>query len=132
MAKRRRFGVSVPEELAERLDMLSKIMGVDRSRLVSRAIEGFIEEYEHYMRDHICQGVMVVVQHDTSLRPKVSRVLEDYGDIVLLSLHYHVEGYCVEIVVVQGQSRRIAEMHSALERMGCKVKYIPLARVGGV
>jgi len=133
MAKRR-FGVSLPEHLAEKLDMLSEIMRVDRSNLVSRAVEIFVEEYEHYIREHICQGVMVIVQTDTSVRPEMSRLLEEYSDIVLLSLHYHVEDGCLEIVVVRGHSRRIAEMHSRLEGIGCKVRYIPLARVqsGGV
>jgi CopG family nickel-responsive transcriptional regulator len=128
---KRRFGVSVPEELAEKLDRLSEIMRVDRSNLVSRAVEIFVEEYEHYIREHICQGVMVVVQADNSRRPEVSRLLEEYSDIVLLSLHHHVDSSCLEIVVVKGPSRRIAEMHSRLERIGCKVRYIPLARVNG-
>jgi CopG family nickel-responsive transcriptional regulator len=128
MAKRR-FGISLPKQLADKLDKLSEIMKVDRSNLVSRAVEIFIEEYEHYIKEHICQGVMVVVQTDTSIRPEISRLLEEYSDIVLLSLHYHVKGRCLEIVLVRGHSRRIAEMHSKLEKLGCKVRYIPLARV---
>ena len=131
MSRRRRFGVSIPEDLAHKLDTLAEIMGIDRSSLVGKAVENLVEEYEHYVREHICQGVMVIVQGDNAIRPRLSELLEEYSDIVLLSFHYHVGGRCLEVAVVKGFSRRIAEMHSRLEKIGCKVRYIPLARVEG-
>ncbi|ABM80238.1 CopG family ribbon-helix-helix protein [Hyperthermus butylicus] len=127
MPRRRRFGVSLPERLAEKLDALTRIMGVDRSKLVERAVQILIEDYEHYIREHTCYGVMIVVPGVDNQHISVGRVFESFRDIVLASSHYHVDGRCVEVAVVRGPSKKIAELHTELERLGCRVRYVPLA-----
>ncbi|BEP18531.1 nickel-responsive transcriptional regulator NikR [Pyrofollis japonicus] len=123
---RRRFGVSVPEHIANWLDKLAKRLGIDRSRLVERALESFLHEHAHYLYEHDCRGVMIAVSKDAGV--DFARIVEKYRDIVVSSLHQHIDGFCLEILVVKGPSTRIAELHSDLENISkCTIRYVPFS-----
>ncbi|KSW11391.1 hypothetical protein CF15_00555 [Pyrodictium occultum] len=130
MSGRRRFGVSLPRAVADELDSLAMKMRVDRSKLVEKALISFLNEYRHYLNDHVCSGVMIIVSSfDAGM---VASLLDKYKDIVMTTTHIHLNSHCIEIVVVKGPSERIAEMHSELSSLkGCSVRYIPFATVHG-
>ncbi len=122
---RRRFGISVSSSIAEWLDRLARRLGVDRSRLVERALESFLHEYAHYLYEHECQGVIIAVKRDG--RGDTAKIIESFRDIVLSNMHHHIGDLCVDIVVVRGSSKRIAELHSALTSIkDCTVRYVPI------
>ncbi len=124
MARRRRFGVSVPEELAASLDALASKLGRDRSSLVAEALRTFIHDHIHLLEPHRCAGVVVAWSRGgDGLRQK----LEEYMDIVKGHMHTHIGGYCVNILVVEGDSERIASLAKDLSSIpGCVARYIPL------
>jgi len=124
-ARRRRFGVSVPEEIAEKLDELARIVNRDRSSLVAEALRVYLHDHEHLMRPHRCIGVIVAWSKDGDVKVDV---LEEYMDIVRGHLHAHLDGYCVNVILVEGDSERIASLARRLSsRGGCTARYIPLS-----
>lgn len=126
---RRRFGVSVSESVAEWLDKLAKALGVDRSRLVEEALSEYLHGYEYLYR-HRCRGVIVAASREAA--EEFARVVEEYRDVVRSSSHHHLGGLCVEVLVVEGESPRVAGLYSALQRIkGCSVRYVPLMDGGG-
>ncbi len=127
---RRRFGISVSSSIAEWLDKLAKRLGVDRSRLVERALESFLHEYAHYLYEHECKGVMIAVKRNGS--GDTAKIIEKYRDIVLSNMHHHIGDLCVDILVVKGSSKKIAELHSALTSIkDCIVRYVPIMEQTG-
>ena len=128
MARRRRFGVSIPEELAANLDALASKLGRDRSSIVAEALRTFIHDHIHLLRPHRCAGVIIVWSRSgDGLRIG----LEDYMDIVKGHMHTHIAGYCVHILAVEGDSERIASLTRILSsRPGCVARYIPLGGGG--
>ncbi|HIQ23961.1 MAG TPA: CopG family ribbon-helix-helix protein [Pyrodictium delaneyi] len=131
MARKRRFGVSLPSGMAEELDALAARLRIDRSKLVERAVASFLNEYRHYLHDHECSGVMII--SGSFDRGEVASLLDEYRDIVVSTTHIHVNELCTEIVVVNGPSEKIAEMHTRLSSVkGCSIRYIPFSTVHGV
>jgi len=128
LTRRRRFGVSLPSGMAKELDALAARLRTDRSKLVEHAVASFLNEYKHYLYDHECSGVMII--SGSFDRGRVASILDEYKDIILSTTHIHVNGLCTEIVVVQGSSGKIAEMHTELSSVrGCNVRYIPFSTI---
>lgn len=122
---KRRFGVSIPQNLAEALDKLASRLGVSRSELVALALREFLHDHSHYLYKHECTGVIILVGSEKQRR-KVESLLESYRDIVRAYLHAHTEGECIEVIIVKGCSVRISTLHRKLVETGCKPRFIPL------
>ncbi len=125
--KKRRFGISVPERLASLLDELSTRTGVDRSKLVTEAITSYVNDHLHYLTPHYCYGIMIIdVEEEKGEIP--AGLLARYRDVVLLHVHTHLEGRCVNILVVRGDSKQIAGLHTSLALLNpnYRIRYIPL------
>jgi len=126
---KRRFGVSLPESLAKALDELSARLSVPRSALIQEAVENLIEDYSHLIRPHQCVGLIVVTGIEGKL--DTQRLLEEHRQVVRSSSHYHAGGRCLELIVVEGHSERIARFLSELRAFGCNARFIPLHSYGG-
>lgn len=124
MARKRRFGVAVSREIAEKVDAMARSMNVDRSRIVEEALADFIEEYKHKAEDHKCCGVLIARVSKCGL---VERALEMYRDIVVSYTHSHVEGHCICTLVVSGSWQRIRNLQREMVLSGSKARYIPIA-----
>ncbi|GBF08764.1 hypothetical protein apy_04890 [Aeropyrum pernix] len=124
MAKRR-FGVSIPEDLAQRLDEASRRLGVERSRLVEKAVEALLEDYRHLLTRHSCSGI-IIVSCPPRGEAEIATAVEKFRDIVAARLHSHTTGRCIEALIVEGDSMRIAMLHRQLESVGCGARYISM------
>jgi len=122
---KRRFGISIPQNLAEALDQLADKLGVSRSELVTLALREFLHDHSHYLYEHECTGVIVLVGSEKQ-RKSVETLLESYRDIIRAYLHTHIGGECIEIIIVKGRSVRIRALHRKLVETGCKPRFIPL------
>jgi len=123
---KKRFGVSVPSKIAADLDTLSNVLNVDRSSLVSEAIERYIHDKFYLSLPHKCQGVMMIVS-DRRKSVVLASIYEHYGDIIKTVLHSHLDDRCIEIVIIEGRGDEIAQLESALKKLrDVKVKYVPL------
>ena len=119
---RRRFGVSLPEDIARALDSIAETLGVARSSIVEEAIRAYIADAEHLAQPHRCVGVIIAVCSERS----TLSVLEEHRSVVVGHMHAHPDGRCADIIVVAGMSRDIARLVSHLKSRGCGTRYIPL------
>ncbi|RLE85874.1 MAG: hypothetical protein DRJ41_00355 [Thermoprotei archaeon] len=126
MRKRKvRFGISIPENLAEELTRLSIALKTDRSSLVAEALEDFLHEKTHILNPHLCEGVLVIA-YQFENRGCITEVLKLHDDLVVTRTHVHSnEGYCVELVYTRGLSENIRMLEAELRRVGVlRVKYL--------
>ncbi len=122
---KRRFGISIPEELAKYLDILADILRTDRSRLVCEALEKYIHDHMDYIAPHECYGVMTIAGLTNSAQ--LMEIIEENRDVICGYTHTHTKGECIELIIVSGPSSRIAELHRRfLEIPKCRVRYMPV------
>ncbi len=123
---KRRFGISLPEDLVEKIDELSSKLGMSRSSLIQSILVEVIEDRVHLLTPHRCRGVLIVVSEGRSSE-LVSRVLERYGSCVITRTHHHTKGACVDVSFVEGDSQIILELESSLRKIkGVIERYLPL------
>ena len=121
-----RFGVSVPEKLTKNLNKLASVLGIDRSRIVSNALQEYIQMHRHYIVEHECRGVLIVI--DASKHIDLLGILNSYHDVVRFYNHANLGGTCVDIILVAGQSTEITRLHRELaKKLGCTIQYVPVA-----
>ncbi len=120
--QKKRFGVSVPMDLAVQLDELADKLGVDRSSLVVEALRTYIHDHMHILKPHKCMGVMI----STGIIKDLGKIIENYRDIIIAYNHYHVDGKCIVTMIVSGDSSRIQSLSADLLSRKCMVRYIPL------
>lgn len=123
MIKKKRFGISIPYDMADDLDRLAKELKCDRSSLVAEALRTFIHDHLHYITPHKCRGVIIVFGENGSDR----NLIEEFREIILSYNHYHMGKTCIETLIVDGDSSKIRELHSRLINKGCNIRYIPVA-----
>jgi len=123
MSRKRRFGISIPEDVANDLDFLAEKLNVDRSKLVCEAIRTYIRDHAHYLSPHECYGVITLTSDDNI---QLLRVIEEFKDIIKEFTHIHIDEKCINALVVSGSSTKIAELHKKLLDIFYNVRYIPL------
>ena len=122
--RKRRFGVSIPEDTACRLEELAEALGVDRSTLVTEAVDTYLHERSHGSEPHACEGVLVVF-HPPDVTAEIAGVFEDYTDMVVTRSHIHAGNVCVEIAYVRGGTEMILSLEKDLRRAGAETcKYV--------
>ncbi len=130
MAKKR-FGVSVSRSLAESLDMVAGMLGLDRSSVVELALRGLLEDYTHHVIPHDCVALIAHIC-DRDL-VEVATVIGGYGELRITQLHSHTGEKCIQILLVSGSSSVIADFYSKLAKLkGCRAKYMPLHEISEV
>jgi len=128
---KKRFGVSVSRSLAESLDMVAGMLGLDRSSVVELALRGLLEDYTHHVIPHDCVALIAHIC-DRDL-VEVATVIGDYGELRITQLHSHTGEKCIQILLVSGSSSVIADFYSKLAKLkGCRVKYMPLHEISEV
>ena len=121
---KRRFGVSIPADIADDLDELARLTGSDRSSLVAEALRQFIHDHLHYMVKHKCMGVLISVK--TRTVHSRGSLIDEFEDIVKNYIHHHMGNLCIEIFFVMGDSEKIVKLHNRLRKITPHVRYIPL------
>ncbi len=109
MAKRR-FGVSLPEELASELDRLAEDSGMERSRIVEEAVRAYIKDARGG------GGLLVLV---VVCKSPPGSVIEEVGGVISHQ-HIHADGEdCIDIIVTRAEN---AGLIRGLLEYGCRVK----------
>ncbi len=124
---KRRFGVSIPEELAEELDRLAEITGSDRSSIIAEALKQYIHDHLHYLERHKCLGLLISIKTRDKMRE--GRLIDEFEDIIKNYIHQHIGRLCIEIFLVSGDSEKITKLHSRLRRTTPCVRYLPLGTI---
>ncbi|MCY0868195.1 MAG: ribbon-helix-helix domain-containing protein [Desulfurococcus sp.] len=119
---KRRFGVSIPSSMAEKLDLLSEMFRCDRSTLVSNALNEYVHENLHEREEHECEGVVVAY----SQTPLSSKLITDFNSIIVAYCSYKLKERYIHVLVVKGSSRLIRELRSILAANTRIQRYLPL------
>lgn len=120
----RRFGVSLPKEVAEEVEKLSSELGVTRSEVVASAVQEYLEaRRSHREAGHQCLGVLLAVSEGFI---DLGEVAEEHREAVVAYTHVHVEGRCLTVAVVKGDGAQIERLSISLSRKASVVRYVPL------
>lgn len=120
----KRFGVSLPQELADAIDKISQETGVTRSEVVAAALQDYLEmQKDHKKPGHQCLGVVMAI---TDASTDVGDAIEENKAQIVAYTHLHVEGRCLTIAVVKGDGDQIEKLTLEVARRAKLTRYVPL------
>ncbi|MEM0046862.1 MAG: hypothetical protein QW039_01010 [Fervidicoccaceae archaeon] len=127
MARKRRFGISLSEDLAEKLDSICTVLKVTRSSFIQDTVQQGINSHMHYLSEHNCEGIIIAIWPSSWERgSEVEKIMEKFSEIVTFNTHIHSYGKCVLLASLKGSSKTIASLHTELKKLGkISVQYIP-------
>ncbi len=113
-----RFGVSIPDNLLEKFDMIIEERGyTNRSEAIRDLIRDFIVRYEWETGDADVAGTITMVyNHDEAdVVKELLDLQHDYLNEIVSSIHVHMDRHnCLEVVIVKGKAKRIKEIADRL------------------
>lgn len=118
LSSKKRFGVSIPLEVASKLDAIAVELGHDRSSIVAKAIEEYLHDEAHYEKEHACTGLVVLVN--------VQGIEVEPSDVVKASCSAKLRNNTVTVLFVEGSYSEIEKLRKKLARSAAFSRYIPL------
>lgn len=122
MTSKKRFGVSVPRELADKLDAIATFSRRDRSSVVAKALEELVHEELHYGDEHACSGILVLMGRTSPSESEIGELAK----IVKASITVRLNGIPVTVLFVEGSYRAIMDLRGTTARKSEFSRYIPL------
>ena len=120
----KRFGVSLPKEVAEAVESIAAELGVTRSEVVANAVQAYLESRRgHAEPSHQCLGVLMALSNSFS---DLSDVVERHKEAILAYTHLHVEGKCLTIFVVRGDGPQVERLSMEVSKRSHTARYVPL------
>jgi CopG family nickel-responsive transcriptional regulator len=118
MADLVRFGVSIPDDLLDKFDVLIAEKGyTNRSEAIRDLIRDRLVEDEWSASEHDVVGtVTVVYNHEQSdLAQKLTQIQHRKHELVISSLHVHLDQHnCLEVLVIRGRSDDVKKVGQLL------------------
>jgi CopG family nickel-responsive transcriptional regulator len=118
MADLLRFGVSIPDDLLEKFDVLIAEKGyTNRSEAIRDLIRDRLVEDEWSASEHEVVGtVTVVYNHEQSdLAQKLTQIQHRQHELVISSLHVHLDQHnCLEVLIMRGRSEDVKKVGQLL------------------
>lgn len=111
--KVKRFSVSVPPDLLEDFDTITKKLGQDRSKAIQQSMRLFLSEHAWKEGMSECAGALVLVyDHDVhEAEENLTDLQHKFRDIINSSLHVHIdEKNCLEILALRGKVEKVREL----------------------
>ena len=111
MPKITRLGISIPQELVEAFDRLTRGKGYrTRSEAVRDVIRDYLvaQEWEG-VRGHVVGTVTIVYDHETrELTHVLTELQHQFHDAIVCTTHVHLDEHnCLEVIVVKGRSDQV-------------------------
>src|SRR4030042_568755 len=118
MADLVRFGVSIPDDLLDKFDVLIAEKGyTNRSEAIRDLIRDRLVEDEWGASEHDVVGtVTVVYNHEQSdLAQKLTQIQHRQHELVISSLHVHLDQHnCLEVLIMRGRSDDVKKVGQLL------------------
>lgn len=118
MGKTIRFGVSLDSDLLEKFDALCDERSYQtRSEAIRDLIRNMLiqKEWEDVQGETAGTLSMVYDHHQSDLAQKLTELQHDYLDIIVASLHVHLDhNNCMEILVLRGIGERLRDLGQKL------------------
>jgi CopG family transcriptional regulator, nickel-responsive regulator len=106
MADLVRFGVSIPDDLLEKFDVLIAEQGyTNRSEAIRDLIRNrFVEDEWSRSEEDVVGTVTVVYNHEQSeLAQKLTEIQHRKHDLIISSVHVHLDQHnCLEVLIMRG------------------------------
>lgn len=113
----KRFGVSLEENLLEKLDeFVIQNHFPNRSQAIRNLINKNIVE-KSWDENKIVAGAIVIVydHHRRELQSKSTDLQHDYNDLILSVQHVHLDHHnCLETIAVKGKAKKLRELADKL------------------
>jgi CopG family transcriptional regulator, nickel-responsive regulator len=111
MAELVRFGVSIPDDLLEKFDVLIAEKGyTNRSEAIRDLIRDRLVEDQWGQDEHEVVGtVTVVYNHEQSdLAQKLTEIQHRKHDLIVSSVHVHLDAHnCLEVLIMRGRADEV-------------------------
>ncbi len=106
MADLVRFGVSIPDDLLDKFDVLIAEQGyTNRSEAIRDLIRNrFVEDEWSRSEEDVVGTVTVVYNHEQSeLAQKLTEIQHRKHDLIISSVHVHLDQHnCLEVLIMRG------------------------------
>jgi len=113
----KRFGVSLEEDLLEKLDLFVKQNHFpNRSQAIRNLINKNLVE-KSWDENKIVAGAIVIVydHHRRELQSKSTDLQHDFNDFILSVQHVHLDhNNCLETIAVKGKAKKLRELADKL------------------
>ncbi|MEM3766782.1 MAG: ribbon-helix-helix protein, CopG family [Candidatus Bathyarchaeia archaeon] len=97
-----RIGVSIPPDLIEKFDLVTRRMGFkDRSKAVQAALRNFIAEFEFGREESEGAGAIIFLFDHTvrGVEDALTDIQHSYREVINSTMHVHLnEQNCLEIL----------------------------------
>ncbi len=111
-----RFSVSLPAELADQLERMTREKGYDnRSLAVADMIRAHLVEHQQQFGDKEIAGTITLLydHHKQHVQAALTDIQHDHHAVILAVLHVHLDhNNCMEVLAVRGKAaivKRIAD-----------------------
>lgn len=114
-----RIGVSLPENLLEKFDVIMNNRGYSsRSEGIRDAIRGYIRYYDWMsgIEGERVGTITLAYNHkQRGIEGLLNDIQHEYRDIIKSTIHVHLENdNCMEVIIFQGDGKRIKEIFENL------------------
>ena len=111
-----RFSISLPSELAEQLERMTREKGYDnRSLAIADMIRAHLVEHRQKFGDEEIAGTITLLydHHKQHVQAALTDIQHDHHEVILSTLHVHLDHQnCLEVLAVRGKAaliKRIAD-----------------------
>lgn len=129
-----RIGVSIPQDLIEKFDLVTRRMGFkDRSKALQAALRNFIAEFEFGREEGEGAGAIIFLFDHTvrGVEDALTEIQHSYREVINSTMHVHLnEQNCLEILAVKGKTEIIKNLCQKISGVR-GVKQIKLVTVHG-
>ncbi len=128
--RKRRFGISLPSQVAEELDELASTLEVNRSKLIEEMVSQGMVERGHLLREHRCTGVLMVVT-TKGRESELYRVYNEFRGVIKSIAHFHSKGLCMDVLFIEeAESSEIASLEKEIRKVRVSVeRYFPVCHL---
>jgi len=120
MAKKTRVSLSIPTDLLEDFDGLSKSLGhPNRSKAVGEAMRAFVSSKKWDLaKKGTIPGVILVTydHHSRGLNRALTELQHDFPDVISATMHIHLSKHaCLEAIAFRGEAERVRSLAKVLQ-----------------
>jgi len=126
------INISLPDEMIEKLDgIVKERQYVSRSEIVRDALRTLFSDIEWGSRSTGTALAVVTMTFNVERRgvfEEISQLQHRYEDVISTTLHNHMRGSCLEVVLTKGEIARIRELAESLKAIrGVEVVKVTVA-----
>jgi CopG family nickel-responsive transcriptional regulator len=114
------ISISLDDETLGELDETCRRLGFkSRSKMIRSTIDLLLNEYAIVDTLKGDNEVVFIIKYRESERNHVSKILHDFEDAIVTTMHQHRAHFCLDIINVNSDAKIIKELFGILKRNKC-------------